>query len=66
VLVSGPANGTLVLNANGSFSYNPKNGFSGVDTFTYKANDGPWSADPTVPLSPDSNTVTVTITVTAK
>src|SRR5262249_2777661 len=60
VIVSGPANGTVVLNADGTFTYTPKNGFSGVDTFTYKANDGPWSADATVPLSPDSNNAIVT------
>ena len=45
VLVSGPSNGTLVLNANGSFTYNPRNGFTGSDSFTYKADNGFWSAD---------------------
>jgi len=40
VLVSGPANGTLNFNANGSFTYRPRQGFSGTDSFTYKANDG--------------------------
>ncbi len=40
VLVSGPANGTLTLNGDGSFSYTPTNNFSGVDSFTYLANDG--------------------------
>ncbi|MDA1053137.1 MAG: Ig-like domain-containing protein [Planctomycetota bacterium] len=54
VLVSSPANGTLDLNANGSFSYQPNNAFSGTDTFTYQASDGFFV----------SNTVTVTITVT--
>jgi len=38
--VSGPVNGILTLNADGSFTYNPNVGFVGVDTFTYKANDG--------------------------
>jgi len=66
VLVSGPLNGTLLLSADGRFTYTPKNGFTGVDTFTYKANNGFWSADPTVKMGLDSNTVTVTITVTAK
>jgi VCBS repeat-containing protein len=65
VLVSGPSNGTLILNANGSFTYDPRNGFTGVDTFRYKANNGFWSADPTVPMNTvDSATVVVTITVT--
>ncbi len=53
--VTNPGNGTLTLNANGSFTYVPNTGFSGVDTFTYKANDGEL----------DSNTATVTITVGA-
>ncbi len=53
-LVTGVNNGTLVLNADGSFTYTPNTGFSGVDTFTYKANDG----------TLDSGIATVTITVT--
>jgi CSLREA domain-containing protein len=53
VLVAGPVNGTLTLNANGSFTYTPNLNFYGVDTFTYKANDG----------SDDSNTATVRIMV---
>ena len=35
-----------------------------IVTFSYKANNGLWSADPAVPMSADSNTVTVTITMT--
>jgi VCBS repeat-containing protein len=53
VLVTGPANGTLTLDADGSFSYTPNASFNGSDSFTYKANDG----------TADSNTVTVSITV---
>lgn len=53
VLVTGPANGTLTLNANGSFSYTPNANYSGPDSFTYKANDG----------TLDSNVVTVSLTV---
>jgi VCBS repeat-containing protein len=40
ILASGPANGTLTLNANGSFAYTPTNNFTGVDSFTYQASDG--------------------------
>jgi len=40
VLVSGPLQGTLNLNADGGFNYTPTNHFSGVDTFTYQASDG--------------------------
>ena len=53
VLVSGPANGALTLNANGSFSYTPNANFNGSDSFTYRANDG----------TVNSNLATVTITV---
>ena len=51
---AGPASGTLVLDADGSFVYTPTLHFNGVVTFTYHANDG----------IADSNTATVTITVT--
>jgi hypothetical protein len=40
VLVSGPSNGSLTLNSDGSFSYMPKSGFVGTDIFTYRAYDG--------------------------
>jgi len=39
-LVSGPARGTLTLNAEGSFVYTPARDYAGSDSFTYKANDG--------------------------
>ncbi|HYC49362.1 MAG TPA: cadherin-like domain-containing protein [Burkholderiales bacterium] len=39
-LVSGPAHGTLVLNADGSFTYTPDANFNGSDSFTYRASDG--------------------------
>ena len=37
---SGPASGTLVLNADGSFSYTPDADFNGADAFTYTVDDG--------------------------
>jgi Bacterial Ig domain/PASTA domain len=40
VLVSGPTSGTLALAPDGSFAYTPNSGFSGIDSFTYKASDG--------------------------
>lgn len=40
VLVAGPAHGTLSLNANGSFTYTPNNGYTGPDSFQYKPWDG--------------------------
>jgi hypothetical protein len=39
-VVSGPANGTLILNPNGSFNYTPVANFQGADAFIYQANDG--------------------------
>src|SRR5262249_4899973 len=54
-LVTGPAFGTLVFNADGSFTYTPDANYSGPDRFTFTANDG----------SADSNAATVTLTVTA-
>lgn len=39
-LVSGPSNGTLTLNQDGSFKYTPNAGFSGTDTFSFVASDG--------------------------
>ncbi|MFZ3070127.1 MAG: ExeM/NucH family extracellular endonuclease [Anaerolineaceae bacterium] len=39
-LVSDVANGTLTLNADGSFSYTPDENFYGGDGFTYKVYDG--------------------------
>jgi hypothetical protein len=48
-----PTNGTLSLNADGSFTYLPDFGFSGTDTFTYIARDPRGGND----------TATVTITV---
>lgn len=53
VLVTGPANGTLTLNLDGTFLYTPSLNYTGADSFTYKVTDGPLS----------SNTVTVDITV---
>ncbi len=50
----GTTNGTLVLNADGSFTYTPNSGFIGQDSFTYFANDG----------IVDSNEATVSINVT--
>ena len=40
ILVSQPGNGSVQLNSNGTFSYTPNAGFSGNDSFSYRANDG--------------------------
>ncbi|MBP8303469.1 MAG: tandem-95 repeat protein [Phycisphaerae bacterium] len=54
VLNASVLHGTLVLNADGSFTYTPTPYYAGPDTFTYHANDG----------SANSNVATVSITVT--
>src|SRR4051794_420812 len=47
VLVSGPAHGTLSLAADGTFTYTPTTGYSGADSFTYRAGDGLAQSDVT-------------------
>jgi VCBS repeat-containing protein len=53
ILVMKPANGTLTLNSNGTFSYVHNGSDTTSDSFTYKANDG----------TSDSNVVTVSISI---
>jgi Ca2+-binding RTX toxin-like protein len=55
MLVSAPSHGTTMLNADGSFTYTPDQDFSGLDSFSYRANDG----------LANSNIATVQIAVTA-
>ena len=54
-VVNQPQHNTLSFNADGSFTYIPDANFNGTDSFTFKANDG----------TLESNTATVSITVTA-
>ena len=54
-LVQGPSQGTLSLQADGSWLYTPRAGFSGSDSFTYLADDG----------MGQSNIATVRLTVQA-
>jgi VCBS repeat-containing protein len=54
-VVTNPANGTVALQANGGFTYTPEDGFTGTDTFTYRAVVGETESAP----------ATVTLTVTA-
>jgi VCBS repeat-containing protein len=51
--LSGPSHGTLALQADGSFTYQPDGDFSGEDSFVYEVTDGNGGSD----------TATVTITV---
>jgi uncharacterized protein len=54
-IVDGPANGMVVLGANGAYTYTPNANFNGTDSFTFRANDG----------SVDGNIATVSLTVNA-
>lgn len=51
VLVTGPMNGGVVLNPDGSYTYTPNPDFSGSDSFTYTANDSGPSAPATVMIT---------------
>ncbi|MEJ2233314.1 MAG: tandem-95 repeat protein [Syntrophobacterales bacterium] len=53
ILQTGPSDGMLTLNPDGSFTYTPNLNFFGTDSFTYRANDG----------NSNSNLATVTTTV---
>jgi hypothetical protein len=51
-LVSQPANGEVLTRADGGFVYNPRAGFTGTDTFTYRAvKDNEVSAAATVTMT---------------
>ena len=54
-IVGTPSNGTLGSISDNQIIYTPSQDWNGEDTFTYKANDG----------TADSNTATVTVTVTS-
>ncbi|MDB5390552.1 MAG: choice-of-anchor domain, partial [Planctomycetaceae bacterium] len=56
-IVVNPAHGTVVVTnaATGDYTYTPSPGYTGPDSFTFKANDG----------ESDSNTAVVSITVSA-
>jgi hypothetical protein len=53
-LASNASNGSVTVNADGSYTYTPNADFNGSDSFTFVANDG----------TVDSATATVSITVT--
>lgn len=46
-----PSNGALVLNAQGGFTYTPKSGFIGTDSFTYTLSNGVLTSVGTVTLT---------------
>ena len=53
---SGPTNGTVMINANGTIDYTPDPNFAGMDTFMYVVCDS---------IVPDPNCDTATVFITA-
>lgn len=47
-ILTGPTNGTVDLQSDGSFSYQPDAGYTGDDSFTYQISDGDATGDGTV------------------
>ena len=63
-----PANGTATLKSDNTVDYTPNQGFIGVDSFTYQANDGTNNsnvATVTVTFAEPANTVPVAVDDTA-
>ncbi len=63
-LVSGPAHGTLALEADGSFTYTPDAAYAGADSFQYSASDGSLGSTAVVNIlvraaSPETVTITL-------
>ncbi len=52
-VVSNPANGTLSLNPDGTFTYTPYSNFNGTDSFVYEATDGRNGTPATVTITVD-------------
>ena len=51
------SNGTVVINANGAFTYTPAGNYAGSDSFTYLASDGDMNSAPTIITLSISNVV---------
>ncbi|MEZ0342902.1 Ig-like domain-containing protein, partial [Mycobacterium sp. pV006] len=47
-LETGPKHGSVVIEADGSFTYTPGLNFNGVDSFTYTADDGSATSSPAI------------------
>ncbi len=54
-LATGPQHGSVTVNANGTYQYTPTAGYTGADSFSFKASDGSLS----------SNTAAVSLTISA-
>ena len=61
VILTGPAFGTALVNADGTITYTPAAGFTGTDTFTYMVSDGSVGTVATVSVTVDALPPGVTI-----
>ena len=69
VIDTSPANGSLTLNADGSFTYTPNSTpvpFEGTDSFTYHANDGSVNGNPPIPVANADSTPPTSVSITVK
>src|SRR5262249_38295726 len=65
--VDAPEHGTVTLGRDGAYTYAPANGFSGTDTFSYRARDASLASAPalvSVTVAPGPAAVVVPATVT--
>ncbi|MEX0270554.1 Ig-like domain-containing protein [Leptolyngbyaceae cyanobacterium UHCC 1019] len=60
-VVSNPTQGSLTLNADGSFAYIPNSGATGADTFTYRATSGGSSSTATVTININATSTPPTV-----
>jgi VCBS repeat-containing protein len=63
ILEADVSHGTLALSTDGSFTYTPEEGFTGTDSFTYRAHDGTDYSDVanvTITVTPPVRTLTYT------
>jgi hypothetical protein len=61
-----PATGSVVVDADGGFTFTASSGSPGTVTFTYRTDDGVWRTTNPILMSNPSNSAMVTITVGSK
>ncbi|GEM_PF-2253706 len=57
--VTTPANGSVVIESNGTLTYTPDAGFSGIDSFIYTVTDGSDSKSATVTISVKTESIDI-------
>jgi hypothetical protein len=68
-VTTGPSNGTLVLNGDGSFTYTPDLNWFGTDTFIYTATDDDGAADTavvTIDVAPVNDPPTLSVDISTQ